>query len=84
MKFFNIQDTEEFLNRVLRCSGEIYSTGADGTEKDLKRTAEYLIKSGIAARMKEIDEINLIVEKPSDMDLLMSYAMGMRRERICA
>ena len=84
MKFFNIQNTEEFLRRVQSCSGEVHSIEADGREKDLKRAAEYLIHSGMAARMKDIDEINLIIEKPADMAILMNYAMGMRREKICA
>lgn len=83
MKFFNIPNTEEFLRRVQGCCGEVHSIEADGKEKDLKGTAEYLINSGIAAQMKGIDEINLIIEKPADMDFLFSYALGMGRERIC-
>ena len=84
MKFFNIQNTEEFLERVQRCSGKIRSVDEDGTVKDLKETAEYLIRTGLAKRMKAIDEIDLRIEDNSDMDILFSYALGMGRERICA
>ena len=78
MKFFSIENPKEFLNRVLRCSGEIYCVGIDGTEQDLKKMSEYLIKSGLAVQMKEIEEINLIVKNPKDKNFLMNYAMEMR------
>ena len=84
MKFFNIQNTEEFLSRVQRCSGKVQTVEPDGSVKDLKATAEYLIRTGLAQRMKGIDEINLVIESPADMDSLFSYALGMGRERICA
>lgn len=84
MKFFNIQDTEEFLSRVQQCSGRVQMVEPDGSMKDLKKTAEYLIRTGLAKRMKGIDEINLTIECPADMDILFTYALGMGRERICA
>ena len=84
MKFFNIQNTEEFLGRVQRCTGKVQTVEPDGSVKDLKATAEYLIRTGLAKRMKGIDEINLIIENSSDMDIFFSYALGMGRERICA
>ena len=84
MKFFNIQNTEEFLSRVQRCNGAVHSVEADGTVRDLKETAGYLIRTGLASQMKGIDEINLIIEKNTDMEILFSYALGMGREKICA
>lgn len=84
MKFFNIQNTREFYERVLRCSGEIHEIDRNGTERDLKSVAGYLIDTGVADQMKGIPEINLIIQKPADMDILFSYALGMGRERFCA
>lgn len=79
MKFFDISNTGEFFNRVLRCSGEIHTIEPDGSEKDLKSMAEYLTRTGMASQMKGFKEINLKIQKPADIDILFSYAMEMGR-----
>lgn len=84
MKFFDIRKPREFYERVLRCSGDIREIGTDGTQRDLKSMAEYLIETGMADRMMGIPEINLSIQKPSDIDVLFNYALSMGRERICA
>ena len=59
MKFFDIQNTREFYENILRCSGEIRQIEADGSERDLKAMAGWLIGSGMADRLKGIREIDL-------------------------
>ena len=77
MKFFGVSNPNEFFRRVLRCDGGIHVVEADGTERDLKSMAEYVIKNGLAPQMKGFSEINLRIERPADMDILFSYAMEM-------
>ena len=84
MKFFNIQNPQEFYESVLRCEGEIHEIDADGSERDLKAMAGYLIGSGRTEQMKGIAEINLRVQDPADMNALFAFALGMGRERIFA
>ena len=88
MKLFNIDDAARFFDRVLRCQGDVYFVEDDGRRSDLKRVAEYCIRSGMAAHMKGIDEIQLQVERESDVVFLMNYACQMavrgRRNRLTA
>lgn len=79
MKFFGISNTGEFFDRVLRCKGEVHVIEADGTEKDLKQMAEYMTRNGLASNLRGISEIDLRIQKPSDIDVLFSYAMEMGR-----
>ena len=84
MKLFNIQNTKEFFEQVLHCDGEVHVLEVDGSERDLKAMAGYMIDEGLAERMAGIPEINLTIQKSSDANYLLGYAMGMGRERICA
>ena len=84
MKFFNIQNTHEFYENVLRCEGEIHEIDANGNERDLKAMAGYLIGSGRTEQLNGIAEINLRVQNPADMNSLFAFALGMGRERIFA
>lgn len=84
MKFFNIRDAREFYERVLRCSGEVHEVRKDGTERDLKSVAKFMIDSEMADHMTDLSQIDLKVEESADAEQLMRYALGMGRERICA
>ena len=82
MKLFNIQDTRDFYETVLHCSGDIYEVQEDGCERDLKATAKYLIDAGIADKMKGIEDINIKIYRNEDFGKLFSYASRIGRERI--
>ena len=84
MKFFGVENVREFCECVLRCSGDVYEIGADGSERSLKSMAEYLMDSGLAEQMSGIGEIRLRFQNSRDMDILLRYAMRMGREKICA
>ena len=80
MKLFNINDARKFFERVLNCEGAVYCRDRDGKTYDMKRMAEYSIRSGMAEGMKGIDEIDLTFEKPSDVMAMLSYAKQMVME----
>lgn len=85
MKLFNIDNAERFFERVLRCQGDVYCVEADGRRSDLKRVAEYCMRSGMAAHMTGIDEIDLQVDRDTDVVFLMNYASQMTiRDRLTA
>lgn len=73
MKIYGISNVSAFLDRVMRCKGKVYSVESDGETRDLKATAGYLINSGIAGHLAGIREIDLDVEKPADVRMLMTY-----------
>ena len=80
MKLFAISNTEKFLNRVLSCSGTVYSVSAEGEKTDLKAMARYLVRSGMAERTNGIQEINLVFEHKDDALKLRRFAAEMRRD----
>lgn len=80
MKLFAISNTEKFLNKVLACSGMVYSVSANGEKTDLKAMARSLVRSGMAERMNGIKEIDLVFEHKDDAVKLLRFAAEMIRD----
>ena len=81
MTFFNISNAKRFFERILTCKGNVYSAENGKQAKDLKKTAEYFLSSGIAEHMGGIDRIDVRVEQPCDAANLMRYMAEASREQ---
>ena len=82
MKVYNISNARSFFERVLKCTGSVYSLDASGNRTNLKDMAEYCIDSGMAGQMRGIDEMDLSFERDEDLMSLMRFAMQMGREEV--
>ena len=81
MILYNISNTERFFERILTCQGNVYSVDSGKQPQDQKRTAEYLLSSGMARHMDGIDRINVRVEKPTDVASIMRFVAEMNLDR---
>ena len=77
MKIFRISNVRRFFEKVASCTGGVYATDADGNQQDYKALAEYLIQCGMAGSIASIPEVDLKVEKPSDVRMLLEYMVQM-------
>ena len=77
MTIFGISNARRFFEKVASCTGNVYTTDSEGKQQDYKALAGYLIQTGMAGCIGTIPEINLTVEKPSDVRLLLNYAVEM-------
>ena len=81
MILYNISNTERFFERILTCQGNVYSVDSDKQPQDLKRTAEYLLSSGMARHMDGIDRINRRVERPTAAASIMRLMAELNLDR---
>ena len=72
------------MQKILECTGRIYKREADGSGRDMREMAQYLIDSGMADQITSIREIDLVIENVDDMVMLLNYAAGMHYERKAA
>lgn len=77
MKIFGISNTRRFFEKIQSCTGEVYSVGANGKTQDLKAMAGYLLQSDLVGAMGRIKEIDLRLEKPSDVQIMIDYVAQM-------
>ena len=77
MKIFRISNARRFFEKVASCTGGVYATDAEGHQQDYKALAGYLIQSGMAGNIASIPEVDLTVEKPSDVRMLLEYMVQM-------
>ena len=77
MKIFNVKNPGEFLERVQRCRGRVYSVDADGRKRDLKQQAEYLKSSGMLRYVGQIDQMEIVLEDSADITILLHYMSEM-------
>ena len=56
MKVYDISNARSFFERVLKCTGSVYSLDASGNRTNLKDMAEYCIGSGMAGQIGEAVE----------------------------
>ena len=75
MKFFNIADTAAFFEKVLSCSGNVYCRDDKGQLRDLKLAARQLGAYSWLSHPERLEEIDVVVEYPSDGCLLHRYMM---------
>lgn len=78
MKIFNISNAQRFFETVLACEGNVYRISDGGMRQDLKRSAEYLLSSGMVNLVHGIDQMELCVEQTSDARKLMRLMTDMR------
>lgn len=81
MKFFNINDTAAFFDRILSCSGNVYCRASDGSLRDLKHAARQAAEYSWLVRPGRMDEIDVIVELPADGRRLQRFMMEACRAR---
>ncbi|MBQ3303427.1 MAG: hypothetical protein IJH25_13450 [Clostridia bacterium] len=80
MKIYGISNAREFFDRVQRCAGNVYRVDGDGQKKDLKEMAGYLTCSGMLDNLGAIPEINVVLDDPSDFNLMLRYALQLGRD----
>lgn len=81
VKFFNISNTTAFLNTVLSCSGDVYCRDSSGALQDLKQAARQLTACSWLTLPEALDEIDVVVQHPSDGLRLHRYMMEACRAR---
>lgn len=73
MKIKNIKDVKRFLEVVLQCKGEVELITKEGDVLNLKsKLCQYIALSSMFTEAK-IDDINIVLKNPEDMQLLMEY-----------
>lgn len=73
MKIKNIKDVKRFLEVVLRCKGQVELVTKEGDILNLKsKLCQYIALSNMFTEAK-IDDINIVVNEPDDMRLLLEY-----------
>ncbi len=69
----NINNVERFFGMVDKCKGSVELVTKQGDRLNLKsKLSQYVSLAGIFGDSK-IDEIELIVSEPSDVNLLIDY-----------
>lgn len=73
MKILNIKDPESFFKVLTKCEGDVFLVTSEGDNLNLKsKLCQYLALSTMFSESK-IDEIELKVTNPDDINLLMDY-----------
>lgn len=71
MKFFNIENTQAFFQKILSCKGNVYCKDSNGDFRDLKRAAHMFSDLGWLFYPQRVDEIDVILEQDTDSRLLL-------------
>lgn len=73
MKILNITDVNRFFAVLDKCKGKVELVTAEGDRLNLRsKLCQYVALSKIFSEAK-IDEIDLVVSEPEDINLLMEY-----------
>lgn len=79
MTFYNISNPESFFEAVLSCEGNVYCAKGGQPESNLKESAGYFIKSGMARLIGEIPQIEVVAEHSKDAKKLIRFMAEMNR-----
>lgn len=71
MKFFNIENTQAFFQKILDCKGNVYCKDSNGNIQDLKQAAHMFSNLGWLYYPQRMDEIDVILEQRADRRLLL-------------
>lgn len=72
IKIMNITNPKEFFEKVQSCKGQVFLK-TDGNQLNLKsKLTQYLVLMEIFDKV-EIKEMDLEVEEPKDMGLILDY-----------
>ena len=73
MKILNITDVNRFFEVLEQCKGKVELVPSEGDRLNLRsKLSQYVALSKIFKEAK-IDEIELIVSEPDDVNLLLEY-----------
>lgn len=73
MKILNITDVNRFFEALEQCKGKVELVTSEGDRLNLRsKLSQYVALSKIFKEAK-IDEIELIVSEPDDVNLLLEY-----------
>ncbi len=73
MKILNITDVNRFFEVLEQCKGKVELVTSEGDRLNLRsKLSQYVALSKIFKEAK-IDEIELIVSEPDDVNLLLEY-----------
>lgn len=73
MKILNITDVNRFFEVLEQCKGRVELVTSEGDRLNLRsKLSQYVALSKIFKDAK-IDEIELVVSEPEDMNLLLEY-----------
>jgi hypothetical protein len=73
MKIKNITDVEKFFSVVGQCKGRVELVTSEGDQLNLKsKLCQYIALTHMFSEAK-IDEIEIRVSEPEDIQLLMEY-----------
>ncbi len=73
MKIKNITEPQKFFETLKKCKGKIELVTSEGDRLNLKSTlCQYIMLTQMFSEAK-IDEIELLVSEPEDLNLLINY-----------
>jgi hypothetical protein len=73
MKIKNINEPQKFFEVLKNCKGKIELVTSEGDRLNLKSTlCQYIMLTQMFTEAK-IDEIELLVSEPEDLNLLLNY-----------
>ena len=73
MKIKNISEPQKFFEMLNQCRGKVELVTSEGDRLNLKSTLCQYIALTQMFKDAQIDELDLIVSEPDDLNLIMDY-----------
>lgn len=74
MKFYNIQNIEEFMKAIDKCKGSVYLVTPEGDKLNLKsKLSQYVSLSKIMQSKNEISGLEVQASDPDDVQTLLEF-----------
>ena len=73
MKIKNIREPQKFFEMLNQCKGTVELVTSEGDRLNLKSTLCQYIALTQMFKDAQIDELDLIVSEPEDLNLIMDY-----------
>jgi len=73
MKIKNISEPQKFFEMLKKCNGKVELVTSEGDRLNLKSTLCQYIALTQMFKDAQIDELDLIVSEPDDLNIIMQY-----------
>ena len=73
MKIKNISEPQKFFEMLKQCNGKVELVTSEGDRLNLKSTLCQYIALTQMFKDAQIDELDLIVSEPDDLNIIMQY-----------
>ena len=77
MKLYNIDNVEEFMGIVNKCSGPVELVSPEGDRLNLKsELTKYIAVTNLFSNKAYINKLELVAYEKEDIEALMKYMFG--------